>query len=66
MTKQTFTDENGTKHDFEAAAVLMDDELREAIHLEGFDTAQSFIEEYARRHHEKFAEDFTPFTGGNW
>lgn len=63
----TFVDDTGRTMNFEAAAALMDDTIREEMHLEGeFDTPQAFIEEYAKRHKAKFDEDFTPFAGGNW
>ena len=67
MTRQTFIDANGAEHDFDSAVMLMDDEIREAIHAEcDCETNQQFIEEYARRHLETFGEEFVPFVGGNW
>ena len=63
----TFVDATGRTMNFEAAAMLMDDTIREEMHFEGsFDTPQKFIEEYAKRHKAKFNEDFAPYTGGNW
>ena len=63
MTK--VTDINGRDIDFDAAVMLMDDEIREALH-DKVDDPQAFLEEYARRHAEKFDEDFAPYTGGAW
>ena len=50
---------NGTEVSMDAAVMLMDDEISEAIH---FDiepcTEQEFVDEYCRRHFEKYGEDF--------
>lgn len=59
-------DANGREIDMEAAAMLMDDDIREELHSEGFDSDQEFIEEYAKRHEEKFGESFAPYVGGAW
>jgi anti-CRISPR protein AcrIC5 len=41
------------------AAELMDDEIREAIHMEFAPcSARVFVEEYSRRHLAKFGEEF--------
>lgn len=43
----------------EAAVVLMDDELREEIHMDIAPcTDEEFLEEYKKRHLEKFGEEF--------
>ena len=63
------TDANGNRIDFAAAANLMDDDLREEIHSNyapGYDNEQAFLEEYARRHEEKFGEAFAPYSGEAW
>ena len=45
---------------FDYAVALMDDEIREAIHAEGIcDTEEAFLDEYRRRHLEKYGEEFT-------
>ena len=59
--------EKGQMVDFDAAVMGMDDELREEIHMDMAPcTAQAFFEEYARRHEERFGEDFIPWVGGAW
>ena len=56
--------------DPEAAAVLMDDELRERINdrvpEDGFDDPCTFLAVYAEKHEEKYGEEFEPWCGGNW
>lgn len=60
-------DVNGREIYYLPAVMLMDDELREMLHDELSPCSnQEFIEEYARRHKEKFGEDFAPYVGGNW
>lgn len=62
-------DAKGNEIDFEAAVNLMDDEIREDMHDNyepGFDNPQAFLEEYARRHQEKYGESFAPWVGGQW
>lgn len=64
---EKFQDANRNIQDYDAAVNLMDDELREEIHAELAPcTNQEFIEEYARRHKEKYGEDFAPWIGGSW
>lgn len=49
--------ENGL---YDAAVNLMDDEIREAIHAELAPcTEEEFLEEYMKRHEEKYNEQFT-------
>ena len=64
----TATDANGKTVDMDAAAILMDDELREDIAITGeFDEDPSgFLAEYAKRHEAKFGEPFAPYVGGAW
>lgn len=51
---------NGDKISFEAAVMMMDDDLREEIHRDLIPCgAQEFYDEYCARHHKKFAEEFT-------
>jgi len=46
--------------DFEVAVNLMDDEIREEVHADLAPcTEQKFMNEYARRHKQKFGEEFT-------
>jgi len=50
-----------------AAVTLMDFDLREAIHGDLAPcTEQEFFDEYAKRHLEKFMQDFHPYAGNNW
>lgn len=45
--------------DFDACVMLMDDEIGEELHrLMGICSSQNFLDEYVRRHHDKFKEDF--------
>ena len=50
---------NGNEVSMDAAVMLMDDEIREAV---SFDiapcTEQEFVDEYCKRHFEKYGEDF--------
>lgn len=49
--------ENGL---YDAAVNLMDDEIREEIHAELAPcTEEEFLEEYMKRHEEKYNEQFT-------
>lgn len=43
---KTIKDYNGNKIDFEAAVMLMDDEIREQLHAEGIEDEQEFYEEF--------------------
>ena len=50
---------NGNEVSMDAAVMLMDDEIREAIHSDIVPcTEQEFVDEYCRRHLEKYGEDF--------
>lgn len=50
---------NGGMVDFDAAVNLMDDEIREAVHADLAPcTDQEFMDEYAKRHEEKYGEEF--------
>lgn len=45
---------------FTAAVELMDDEIREEIHADGiYTTEAAFLNEYRRRHLDKYGEEFT-------
>lgn len=65
---QIVKDINGKAIYFEAAAALMDREICEEIHLEGCcNSEQEYLEEYARRHAERFdGEQFAPYCGLAW
>lgn len=44
---------------YEAAVMMMDDELREEIHAELAPcTDEEFLREYEKRHQEKYGEEF--------
>lgn len=60
-------DGKGEWIDFEAAAQLMDDEVRERVHsCMAPCSPQDFFDEYAYMHREKFGEDFAPYAGEAW
>lgn len=51
---------NGKTVDFDACVALMDDEIREALHMEKAPCGeQEFLDAYAQRHLEKYGEEFT-------
>lgn len=53
------TDQNGREIDFDAAVMLMDDDIRESIHNSGnYLTDQEFYLAYATEHELKFDEEF--------
>lgn len=59
-TRIRVKDWNGNTVDFETATIMMDDEIREAIHFETPELApQAFYDEYCQRHYDEFGEDFT-------
>jgi hypothetical protein len=63
--------ERGNPAYWPAVVQFMDDDLREQLHnewpLENLaDDEQAFFVEYAKRHRDKFGEDFIPYLGGNW
>ena len=47
---------NGKEINFEAAVNLMDDEIREALASDGFDSEQEFFTAYEKAHEEKYGE----------
>ena len=50
---------DGCEVDFGTGASLMDDEIREELHMELAPcTEQEFLDAYVERHAEKFGEDF--------
>ena len=48
---------NGTEINFEAAVILMDDEIRESI-CGTVDSAQEFFTAYEKAHAEKYGEEW--------
>ena len=52
------TNMNGTEIYMDAAVELMDDELREALAAEGFETEQEFFTAYEKAHAEKYGEEW--------
>lgn len=50
---------NGEMVDFDVVVSLMDDDIREAVHADLAPcTDQEFLEEYVKRHEEKYGEEF--------
>ena len=50
---------NGYEVDFDACVILMDEEIREELHMELAPcTEQEFLDAYVERHAEKFGENF--------
>ena len=57
--RKMVVNEYGVEVDFEVAVMYMDDEIREEIHNELAPcTDQEFFNEYAKRHEEKFGEEW--------
>ena len=52
-------DENGNKIDYEAAVILMDDDIRERLHATGIENKQMFFDLYTLEHEKKYNERFT-------
>ena len=58
---------NGEMIDYDAAVQLMDDDIREDLSMELAPcTEQEFMDEYAKRHEQKYGEGFIPYVGGAW
>lgn len=45
---------NGNEHLFDAVVNMMDDDIREALHSEGIEDPQAFVDAYISRHAEKY------------
>lgn len=56
--ERTVVNQFGIEIDFEVAANMMDDELREELHAEGIESNQEFFDRYAAAHMEKFGEEW--------
>ena len=51
---------NGSMVDYEACVALMDDDIREELHMKLAPcTDQEFLDAYVERHFEKYGEDFS-------
>ena len=49
---------NGVEIDFDFAVELMDDDIREELHMVGFDSDQDFFEAYEREHEKHYGEEW--------
>ena len=58
---KTIKDYNGNNIDFEAAVMLMDDEIREQLHGTGIEDEQEFYNPYCEKHYEKYNEEFARY-----
>ena len=56
--KTTVTNKNGTEINFEAAVMLMDDDIREELAREGYETEQDFFSAYEIAHEKAFGEEW--------
>jgi hypothetical protein len=63
MNETEVEDYKGNMINFEAAMNLADQDIMDDIDLEN---PQEFVEEYARRHEEKYGEEYAPYAGGAW
>lgn len=60
MKNLIMNNRTGEEMDYEAAVMLMDDDIREELHREIAPcTDEEFLNEYAERHFEKYGEEFT-------
>ena len=67
LTEGIVFDARGYEVDYNSAVALMDDDVREEIHMKLAPcTEQEFFESYSARHLEKFGEEFAPYSGGDW
>ena len=48
----------GTEIDFDAAVKLMDDDIREELHSEGYETEQAFFTAYEFAHMNRYGEEW--------
>ena len=49
---------NNTEVEFDAAVNLMDDEIREELAMEGYETEQDFFRAYEIAHELKYGEEW--------
>lgn len=52
------TNREGVQIDFDAAVLLMDDDLREELAADGYETEQEFFTAYETAHEDKFGEEW--------
>jgi len=55
---KTIKDYNGNEINFEAAVMLMDDEIREELHAQGIEDEQAFYDAYCDKHYDKYNDYF--------
>lgn len=60
------TNSTGQTIDLDAAAQIMDNDIRETLAAEGIDDPTEFLRRYAEAHKAKFGEEFAPYAGGAW
>lgn len=48
----------GTEIDFDAAVVLMDEEIIEELHADGYETEQAFFTAYEFAYQKKYGEEW--------
>lgn len=53
---KTVINQSGAEIDFDAAAALMDDDLREELAAQGYDGEQDFFSAYEAAHAAKYGE----------
>lgn len=46
------------EYDFDVVANLMDDDIRETLHAQEWQSEQEFVDAYRKAHAEKFGEEF--------
>lgn len=57
--KRSVVELNGSMVDYEACVALMDDDIREELHMKMAPcTDQEFLDAYVERHFEKYGVDF--------
>lgn len=66
----TAANAKGQTIDMDAAAMLMDAEIRESLNSSivklGINNETDFLAAYAAAHEAKFGEEFAPYVGGAW
>jgi hypothetical protein len=58
LKSERVTDEYGREFDLAVVLNLMDEDIREDLHMQGFETEQEFFDAYCKRHEELFGEEF--------
>lgn len=57
-TKTTVINSNGKAIDYNAAVNMMDDDIRERLHMKDWESAQDFFAAYEQAHANKFKEEW--------